>query len=159
MKKTDASNISGADESRRRFFVGASTAIGAVALASVLPRQARADDLPHLSPTDATAQTLGYVEDATKADKAKFPTYTAGNTCANCNFYQGGAAVFVCDVDTSALSELERELRGVRTAMCDVGESRRRRADDGVGSRRARGLPGVGQREGDLRADTTDRQR
>jgi len=36
-------------------------------------------------------------------------------------FYQGGAAVFVCDVDTSALSELERELRGVRTAMCDVG--------------------------------------
>jgi NAD(P)-dependent dehydrogenase (short-subunit alcohol dehydrogenase family) len=36
-------------------------------------------------------------------------------------FYQGGAAVFVCDVDTSALSELERELPGVRTATCDVG--------------------------------------
>jgi len=128
-------------------------------------------------------------------------------------FYQGGAAVFVCDVDTSALSELERELPGVRTATCDVGN----RADiermmvagvaalggldvlvnnagiagptatveqydpaawdtvmrvnltapspvhQGAGGpprrRRARGLPGVGQREGDLRADTTDRQR
>ena len=94
MKKTDASNISGADPSRRRFLAGAGTAIGAAALVGALPRQARADDLPHLAPTDATAQTLGYVEDATKADKAKFPTYTAGNTCANCNFFQGGTAAW-----------------------------------------------------------------
>ena len=94
MKKTDQSNFSATDPSRRRFFVGAGTAIGAAALAGVLPRQARADDLPHLSPTDATAQTLGYVEDATKADKAKYPTYAAGNSCANCNFFQGGTAAW-----------------------------------------------------------------
>ncbi|MBN8884184.1 MAG: high-potential iron-sulfur protein [Rudaea sp.] len=94
MKKTDSTNVSATDQSRRRFFVGAGTAIGAAALVSVLPRQARADDLPHLAPTDATAQTLGYVEDATKADKAKFPTYAAGDDCANCNFYQGGSAAW-----------------------------------------------------------------
>lgn len=94
MKKTDASNVSATDPSRRRFLAGASTAIGAAALVGALPRQARADDLPHLSPTDATAQTLGYVEDATKADKAKFPTYAAGNSCANCNFFQGGTAAW-----------------------------------------------------------------
>lgn len=94
MNKTDQSNVSGADQGRRRFIAGAGTAIGAVALASVLPRQARAEDLPHLSPTDPTAQTLGYVEDATKADKAKFPTYAAGSVCANCNFFQGAAAAW-----------------------------------------------------------------
>lgn len=94
MKKSDPSTVSGADQGRRRFFVGAGTAIGAAALAGVLPRRARAEDLPHLSPTDPTAQTLGYVEDATKADKAKFPTYAAGNACNNCNFFQGGTAAW-----------------------------------------------------------------
>jgi hypothetical protein len=94
MKKTDLSNVPGANQSRRRFFVGAGSAIGAAALVSVLPRQARADDLPHLAPTDPTAQTLGYVEDATKVDKTKFPTYAAGNTCTNCNFFQGGTAAW-----------------------------------------------------------------
>ncbi len=94
MNKIDQSPSLIANQNRRRFLTGASTAIGAAVLVGALPRQARAADLPHLSPTDATAQTLGYVEDATKADKAKFPTYAAGNDCANCNFYQGGAAAW-----------------------------------------------------------------
>ena len=38
---------------------------------------------------DATAQSLGYKNDATKADKAKFPKYAAGQTCANCQLFQG----------------------------------------------------------------------
>jgi len=38
---------------------------------------------------DAQAQSLGYKHDATKVDKAKFPKYTAGQTCANCTLYQG----------------------------------------------------------------------
>lgn len=94
MKTLPASQASDPDRNRRRFLVGAGTALGAVALAGALPRTARADDLPHLSPDDATAQTLGYVEDATKADKAKFPTYAAGDSCANCNFFQGGSAAW-----------------------------------------------------------------
>ena len=38
---------------------------------------------------DAQAQSLGYKHDATKVDKAKFPKYVAGQTCANCTLYQG----------------------------------------------------------------------
>lgn len=98
MKRIDQQSSSETDQGRRRFLVGTGAALGAAALVSMLPHQATADDLPHLSPTDATAQTLGYVEDATQADKAKFPTYTAGSACANCNFFQGAAAWGACQL-------------------------------------------------------------
>jgi hypothetical protein len=42
--------------------------------------------------TDAQAQALGYVADATKVDKAKFARYAAGQNCTNCAVYQGKAA-------------------------------------------------------------------
>ena len=42
-----------------------------------------------LDPKEPQAAALGYVVDATKADKAKFPKYAAGQTCANCQLYQG----------------------------------------------------------------------
>jgi hypothetical protein len=35
------------------------------------------------------AVALGYVADAAKADKTRFPTYVAGSTCANCTLYLG----------------------------------------------------------------------
>ena len=92
MKKNHASNP--IDDSRRRFFVGAGSALGAVALASALPRTARADDLPHLALSDPTATALNYTEDASKVDKAKAPTYVAGSACANCNFFQGATAAW-----------------------------------------------------------------
>jgi hypothetical protein len=41
---------------------------------------------------DANAVALGYVADATKADKAKYKTYAAGQHCGNCSLYQGQAA-------------------------------------------------------------------
>jgi hypothetical protein len=34
----------------------------------------------------------GYKADATKADKAKFPKYAAGQACSGCALYQGKAA-------------------------------------------------------------------
>lgn len=80
------------DDSRRRFFISAGGALGAVALAGALPRSARADSLPDLSPTDATAAALHYTPDASKVDKGQAPTYVAGSACATCNFYQGGTA-------------------------------------------------------------------
>lgn len=88
------------DNSRRRFFAATGTALGAAALASALPRIARADDLPHLALTDPTAQALNYTEDASKVDKAKSPTFIAGSACANCNFFQGtaGAAWGPCSL-------------------------------------------------------------
>lgn len=80
--------------SRRKFFAGASGAIGAALLINALPRTARADDLPHLTSADPTAQALGYVDDSTKVDAAKFPTHVAGAACGNCNFYQGASAAY-----------------------------------------------------------------
>jgi hypothetical protein len=40
---------------------------------------------------DAQAAALGYVADATKADKAKFTKYAAGQNCGGCQLYQGKA--------------------------------------------------------------------
>jgi hypothetical protein len=78
------------NQGRRHFLGLAGTAAGAIALASALPRSARADDLPHLTLDDPTAKALNYTEDASKAAG----THQAGQTCANCNFYQGGTAAF-----------------------------------------------------------------
>jgi High potential iron-sulfur protein len=50
-----------------------------------------AADLPMVDEKDPQAAALGYVADATKADKAKFKTYAAGQNCAGCQLYQGKA--------------------------------------------------------------------
>ncbi|MGN6226298.1 high-potential iron-sulfur protein [Dyella sp.] len=76
------------NESRRRFLkIAAGTAAAAVVVGT-LPRLARAADLPHVSESDPTAKALGYVEDASAT---KDPKHKAGDTCANCQFYSGGA--------------------------------------------------------------------
>lgn len=40
---------------------------------------------------DAQATALGYVDDATRADKVKFKTYVAGSQCSGCALYLGKA--------------------------------------------------------------------
>jgi hypothetical protein len=70
--------------SRRTFLI---TSIG-VASSLALSRQAFAD-APKVAENDPTAQALGYKEDATKVDKAKYTKYAAGQACANCSFFQG----------------------------------------------------------------------
>lgn len=47
---------------------------------------------------DPQATALGYVSDATKADKNKYKTYAAGQACGVCALYQGkpGAASGPC---------------------------------------------------------------
>lgn len=72
--------------SRRTFLI---TSLGA-ASALALSRQALAD-APRVTESDPTAQALGYKEDATKVDKAKYAKYKAGEQCANCSFFQGKA--------------------------------------------------------------------
>lgn len=74
--------------SNRRIFV-IQTVVGAGALAAA--HLARAQTPPMLLETDPQAMALGYKADATKADKAKFPKYAAGQDCANCALYQGKA--------------------------------------------------------------------
>ena len=75
----------------RRRFISLVPLLGAATLA-------RAQSAPLVDPKDPTAQALGYVADATKADKAKFPKYAAGQNCAGCALYQGkaGAASGPC---------------------------------------------------------------
>ena len=76
-------------ESRRRFLKIAAGTATAAAVIGGLPRLARADDLPHVAESDPTAKALGYVEDASKTKAAN---HKAGDTCANCQFYSGGAS-------------------------------------------------------------------
>lgn len=47
---------------------------------------------PALDEKDPQAAALGYVVDAAKADKAKFPKYAPGQTCSTCQLYQGSAS-------------------------------------------------------------------
>ena len=58
---------------------------------AVLSTQLANAGVPELDPKDPQAAALGYVIDATKADKAKFPKYAAGQACGNCQLYQGKA--------------------------------------------------------------------
>jgi len=62
---------------------------------------ARAQSQPLLQESDDEAKATGYHADAAKVDKAKFPKYTSGQTCANCSLYaadgdkpSGGCALF-----------------------------------------------------------------
>ena len=81
------------DRSRRSFLALAGVT-GAAALVGIRPSlsQAQGGTPPHLAESDPTAKALGYVEDASKVDKTKYPTYKAGAHCATCNFFQGKAS-------------------------------------------------------------------
>jgi High potential iron-sulfur protein len=46
---------------------------------------------PMVDEKDPQAAALGYVGDATKADKTKFKTYAAGQNCGSCQLFQGKA--------------------------------------------------------------------
>lgn len=55
------------------------------------PASAATADLPRVDEKDAQAMVLGYVSDATRADKEKFKSYVAGSLCSNCALYLGKA--------------------------------------------------------------------
>ncbi len=52
-------------------------------------RQAQADELPHLKPSDPTAAALSYHNEASKVDPKEFPTYQPGQKCSTCLQLQG----------------------------------------------------------------------
>ena len=81
---------------RRGFLKISSLAAAAFAIASragTSLAQPKAQDkkgaLPQLDENDPTAQALGYKHDAIKVDKKKFAQYQAGQTCSNCQLFQG----------------------------------------------------------------------
>jgi hypothetical protein len=71
----------------RRQFIQIAPMAGAAMLAS---RRALAQ-APMVGDKDPQAVALGYVADATKADRTKYKTYTEGQKCATCVLYTGKA--------------------------------------------------------------------
>ena len=73
---------------RRRDFLKFGTLAVASVAVGIRARESAAQGA-QLDEKDATAQSIGYKHDAAKVDKAKFPKYAAGQTCANCQLFQG----------------------------------------------------------------------
>lgn len=71
---------------RRTFIIHSLVGSAALATANLSVAQAA-----KVSESDPQAAALGYKDDATKVDKAKFPRYAAGQSCASCQLYQGAA--------------------------------------------------------------------
>lgn len=57
----------------------------------VAGRGAQAQQAPMVDEKDPQAVSLGYVADAARADKGKYPKYAPGQTCANCQLYTAPA--------------------------------------------------------------------
>jgi len=75
----------------RRSFIQWVPAAGVAVAASRTFAQAQ-PQLTMVDPQDPQAKALGYVTDASKVDKAKFPKYQSGQHCAICQLYQGPAS-------------------------------------------------------------------
>ena len=88
-----SSSKTGRRDPSRRSFIALAGVTGAAVLVGIRPALtfAQGASPPHLSESDPTAKALGYVEDASKVDKTKFPAYKPGALCGNCNFFQGKA--------------------------------------------------------------------
>jgi hypothetical protein len=63
--------------------------IGSIGMGASLWLARASADTPHLSTADPAAKAVGYTENAAKVDKTKYPSFAAGQTCANCSLYQG----------------------------------------------------------------------
>lgn len=63
-------------------------------------RAATDSAMPRLSEDDPQASALSYVEDATRLDNARFPSYEAGQMCANCALFLGeeGSSLGTCSI-------------------------------------------------------------
>lgn len=71
--------------SRRVFLMQALAGTGAVTAMRTAQGQQKVD------PKDPQAAALGYVDDTTKVDKARFPKHANEQRCGNCQLYSAGA--------------------------------------------------------------------
>jgi hypothetical protein len=70
---------------RRSFIIHAIAGGSALGSASLAMAQAA----PKLEENDPQAVALGYKQDATKVDMAKFPKHVATDNCSGCQLFQG----------------------------------------------------------------------
>jgi hypothetical protein len=69
----------------RTLALGASTAV-------LCARPSEGADAPRLDAHDPAAVALGYVENASRVDRKKYPSYVDGSNCENCLHLQGKPA-------------------------------------------------------------------
>jgi len=74
----------------RRQFLKAASSLAAVAATGFTAMPASAQDKVGLD--EPTAKALNYVEDASKLDAAKVPTFKKGSRCDNCALYDTAKA-------------------------------------------------------------------
>jgi len=97
MSHSNSPDSSQPDGSRRKFLgavAGSACAFALLRTASVhaqAPPPAQGGSAKHVTPSEPLAKALGYTDDAAKVDKAKFPTFKAGEKCSTCRFFQGAA--------------------------------------------------------------------
>jgi hypothetical protein len=73
---------------QRRIFMLA-TSVVSLGLTTLSAQAQDAKAPPLVAENDPTAAALGYVADATKTDKKKYPQYATGQDCLTCQLYQG----------------------------------------------------------------------
>lgn len=76
---------------RRHFLKWAAANAAALPVAGSLlrSRPAIAGEDKHLDEADPAAKALGYREDTTKVDAAKFPQHKPTQDCGGCRYFQG----------------------------------------------------------------------
>ncbi len=72
--------------SRRAFLVSSAAITASLSIAGAARAQAA-----KLEESDPQAAALGYVNDSSKANQAKYPAHTAAQMCSNCQLFQGKA--------------------------------------------------------------------
>ena len=75
------------NHSTRRCFIIHAVAAGSALSATLTMAQAG----PKVEETDPTALALGYRQDGTKVDVAKYPKHAATDNCGGCQLFQGKA--------------------------------------------------------------------
>nr|WP_023842669.1 high-potential iron-sulfur protein [Burkholderia sp. M701]BAO19127.1 high potential iron-sulfur protein [Burkholderia sp. M701] len=76
----------------RRHFLLLSAGVGSSLVLSRGASAAAPAPANTVNESDPQAQAVGYVADASKVDKAKFPNFAAGQACASCSLFQGKAS-------------------------------------------------------------------
>jgi len=84
----------------RRHFIQWLHVAGAALVAGPVAAQGQAKAVEEKEPQ---AASLGYVTDAERVDKSKFPKFAPPQHCANCQFYQGteAASTAPCQIFTN----------------------------------------------------------
>ncbi len=76
------------NNSRRRFIKIAVLGVASAPVLGGMLAQPAAANLPPLSEADPTGSALGYHEDTTKVEAAKFPNHKNEQVCDNCSLAQ-----------------------------------------------------------------------